>query len=611
MNTVLSNILKVLFILFFLATPVHAQVGMPTFTFAVSDDDTTIYNPTTIGFPGASVVTQDGAGALVTITGGGADGVGYDEILEEAAGLTKRAQLNFIGASITCVDNAGSTRTDCTLSPGAEVNDLEATITGIADTEIFVGNGADSGVYAALSNDCSLSNTGVITCDHDALLNFLATEHVNWAAAGPAGTVHVDNYIEGHGDGTDCNAGEYPLGIDAVGAVKSCTDATTEINSVVNGLGGTGLTCAAQSCDVDLGTDIATTESASPTGTDTNVVTGTKGSTGEIASWDANGDVIDSNLIVSTLTDENVCEYEATGTFLICATPKDGSGTCASGAICTGDHTHPTTQVDDTSGTNTGDNDEVGTLTTGDMCTNDGSLVQCTVNTEAEFETAMDGIDFVTVTADDITSANLATLVNGETGTGDPVFHTSPTMVTPVLGVATATSINKVAITAPASASTLTIADGKTLTATNTVDLDSFTDEYVCNYEATGTKINCDIPIDASGACAASSICGGGHTHAASTFFAWQLAPQSAKLPASNPMGIDAGNLQWRGLFDDTTDECARWQGVLTPYGGGGLDIDITYSLETTSTSDVVELEVYVMCGKSNADMDTDSFDTV
>jgi hypothetical protein len=53
------------------------------------------------------------------------------------------------------------------------------------------------------------------------------------------------------------------------------------------------------------------------------------------------------------------------------------------------------------------------------------------------------------------------------TGTGSMVLATSPTLVTPVLGVATATSINKVAFTAPATGSTLTIADGKTLTVSN------------------------------------------------------------------------------------------------------------------------------------------------
>lgn len=51
------------------------------------------------------------------------------------------------------------------------------------------------------------------------------------------------------------------------------------------------------------------------------------------------------------------------------------------------------------------------------------------------------------------------------TGTGTVVvMATSPTLVTPVLGVATATTINKVTLTAPATGSTLTIADGKTAT---------------------------------------------------------------------------------------------------------------------------------------------------
>lgn len=60
-------------------------------------------------------------------------------------------------------------------------------------------------------------------------------------------------------------------------------------------------------------------------------------------------------------------------------------------------------------------------------------------------------------------SAELAALVSDETGTGKVVFSTSPTLVTPVLGVATATSVNKVAITAPATSATLTLANGSSL----------------------------------------------------------------------------------------------------------------------------------------------------
>jgi hypothetical protein len=60
-----------------------------------------------------------------------------------------------------------------------------------------------------------------------------------------------------------------------------------------------------------------------------------------------------------------------------------------------------------------------------------------------------------------MTSAQLATAVSDETGSGVLVFATSPTLVTPTLGVASATTINKVTLTAPATGSTLTIADGK------------------------------------------------------------------------------------------------------------------------------------------------------
>ena len=61
------------------------------------------------------------------------------------------------------------------------------------------------------------------------------------------------------------------------------------------------------------------------------------------------------------------------------------------------------------------------------------------------------------------TSSELAGVISDETGSGALVFATSPSLTTPTLGVASATSVNKVTITAPATGSTLTIADGATL----------------------------------------------------------------------------------------------------------------------------------------------------
>jgi hypothetical protein len=65
------------------------------------------------------------------------------------------------------------------------------------------------------------------------------------------------------------------------------------------------------------------------------------------------------------------------------------------------------------------------------------------------------------------TSAQLAGVLTTKTGfsTGAvSVFSISPSLETPVLGVATATSINKVTITAPATSAVLTIPNGVTLT---------------------------------------------------------------------------------------------------------------------------------------------------
>jgi hypothetical protein len=85
-------------------------------------------------------------------------------------------------------------------------------------------------------------------------------------------------------------------------------------------------------------------------------------------------------------------------------------------------------------------------------------------------------------------SANLASAVTDETGSGSLVFATSPTLVTPTLGAASATSVNKVAITAPATSATLTIADGKTLTASNSLTFTG-TDSSSVAFGAGGTVV--------------------------------------------------------------------------------------------------------------------------
>lgn len=83
-------------------------------------------------------------------------------------------------------------------------------------------------------------------------------------------------------------------------------------------------------------------------------------------------------------------------------------------------------------------------------------------------------------------STNLAAALTDKTGTGVAVFATSPTLVTPTLGVATATSINGLTITTSTGA--LTIANGKTLTVNNTITL-AGTDSTVMTFPSSSATI--------------------------------------------------------------------------------------------------------------------------
>ena len=76
------------------------------------------------------------------------------------------------------------------------------------------------------------------------------------------------------------------------------------------------------------------------------------------------------------------------------------------------------------------------------------------------------------------------------TGTGSGVRAASPTLTTPALGVATATSVNKVAITAPATGATLALADGSTLaTAGAYAATFTFTGATNLTFPTTGTLL--------------------------------------------------------------------------------------------------------------------------
>ncbi len=98
------------------------------------------------------------------------------------------------------------------------------------------------------------------------------------------------------------------------------------------------------------------------------------------------------------------------------------------------------------------------------------------------------GLPIVAGTTGTLTVARGGTGVTSSTGSGNVVLSSGPTLVTPTLGVATATSINRVVITAPVSNATLTIADTKALVVSNSLTL-AGTDSTVMTFPSTSASI--------------------------------------------------------------------------------------------------------------------------
>ena len=101
---------------------------------------------------------------------------------------------------------------------------------------------------------------------------------------------------------------------------------------------------------------------------------------------------------------------------------------------------------------------------------NSGSMTD--IDTEGELETALGGLDVVTVTASDISSANFANILSDETGAGAVVFANGPAISDPTLsGTVTLSSMT------PSRALFVDASQGIVTSATSAFLLNSLTDE--------------------------------------------------------------------------------------------------------------------------------------
>lgn len=132
------------------------------------------------------------------------------------------------------------------------------------------------------------------------------------------------------------------------------------------------------------------------------------------------------------------------------------------------------------------------TLPNGSLATTQGALDNSTkVATTAYVDAAvLAGGGGGTGTLTGPISATLGvTSITSQTGTGTKfVVDTSPTLVTPNIGVATATSVNKLTITAPTTSSTLTVVDGSSLITSGAFSLTLLTSATTVATFPTGTN---------------------------------------------------------------------------------------------------------------------------
>lgn len=370
--------IRLLLFFLLLASPSYAQIGPPTFVINVSDDDTTVYNPVSIGFSGAEV-TENDAGVLVSIEGAG-DSITVNSTSSTNVNFLDNLYLDFAldtsttpdditakfnyaetlagnpallvdecalfkdtsGGGLICEGSTADTNEQLYRFPDVNGSDTtsyfmldDTSITAIDDASLEVSSGTLR--RAALSGDIVASagsNTTTIQSDSVALsTDTTGTYAAGDAEAGAALTgdsataFFSAGTIEHERGGAEADISAYDglIGITG-GATYNQTGTTTQI-IIFDGAGAP--TSAALSGDAtmsnagvvtvvdDLHSHTSTSVSGLDISADTNLaVSGTLlGLTDDTLS-----------VLEGTLTDEKVCTYEATGTKIECDEAETGTG---------------------------------------------------------------------------------------------------------------------------------------------------------------------------------------------------------------------------------------------------------------------------------------------
>ena len=207
------------------------------------------------------------------------------------------------------------------------------------------------------------------------------------------------------------------------------------------------------------------------------------------------------------------------------------------------------------------------------------------------------------------TSSEIAGIVSDETGTGALVFGTSPTIATPALtlsdGNGSAPTTDGL-IKYDRTTERLQVGDGSTTR--EFVDVGTLTDTKLCTWDATGKEIDCNTTASGGSGSTALNL----PIYSAKLTGAFTVFTPPTADACSQGAQIDAGDGNWRLLFDATTDECATWQFVVPDNYSSTPALNVYYAMSSATSLDV-EFEASIMCVTSgdSADIGTASFSNV
>jgi hypothetical protein len=167
---------------------------------------------------GSTTCSVDGGVAYITSTGGA--GSGYATIQDEATPLTARTVVNFTGAGVTCVDNAGATRTDCTIPSGG----------GAPATATYITQTPDGTLSAEQA--LSVLSTGIVKNTTATGVLSIAAVGTDYAPATSGSAVLLGSGAGGFSNyaGTSCT-NQYARSLSTAGAATCAGVALTDFNA--------------------------------------------------------------------------------------------------------------------------------------------------------------------------------------------------------------------------------------------------------------------------------------------------------------------------------------------------------------------------------------------